>query len=193
MDSPIRIEAVEGRHISDLDALFATDETADRCWCAWYVVAVKDFHAAGRDGNRQRFIDTVKEQPLPIGMIAYAGDEPIGWCATGPRSRFYRAVKTPTLKAREGSDDTVWLVPCFYISPDYRGQKVASRLLQAATELAFKNGAEAVEGFPMTGKTKKSSGANFSTGNEHLFSACGFNVDHRPSAKKVIMRRTPQP
>jgi len=184
----LRIEPVEARHVQDLEVLFATDETADRCWCAWYVISVKDFHNAGRPGNRKLFIQTVDERESPIGVIAYLGDDPIGWCATGPRSRFRLAVKTPTLKARSGDDDNVWLVPCFYIAPGHRGQQVARSLLEAAARVAFRHGAEAVEGFPMSGSKKKSSGANFSTGNESLFASCGFQVDHRPSRNRVVMR-----
>lgn len=188
MSSALRVEPVEPRHLRDLDALFATDETANRCWCAWYVVSVKDFHAVGRPGNRSLLINTIHDYPLPIGLLAFKDETPVGWCATGPRSRFYRAVKTPTLKARTGDDDSIWLVPCFYVAPDHRGQQVATNLLTAATEVAFQHGATAIEGFPLAGSKTRSSGANFSTGNEDLFAACGFEVDHRPSNNRVVMR-----
>ncbi len=188
MSSALRIEPVEPRHVPDLDVLFATDQTADRCWCAWYVISVKDFHATGRPGNRALLIDTINNYPLPVGLLAYKDETPVGWCATGPRSRFSRAVKTPTLRARTGDDDSTWLVPCFFVAPDHRGQQVASELLMAATEVAFQLGATAIEGFPLAGSKKKSSGANFSTANEDLFAACGFEVDHRPSNNRVVMR-----
>ena len=58
----------------------------------------------------------------------------------------------------------------------------------AVTKVAFEHGAAAVEGFPLAGSRKRSSGANFSTGNERLFASCGFEVDHRPSDNRVVMR-----
>jgi len=189
MTASLRVEPVEARHLSDLDTLFATDETTDRCWCAWHVIRVKDFHDVGREGNRQLFIRTIEDEPGPIGLLAYDGETPVGWCATGPRSRFRRAVTTPTLKQRTGDDDTVWLVPCLYIEQAHRGHGVARRLLDAAAETAFEHGAEAIEGFPLAGSTKKSSGSNYSTGNEELFASCGFVEDHRPSNARVVMRR----
>ena len=87
-----------------------------------------------------------------------------------------------------GDDESTWLVPCFYVAPDHRGQQIAGELLRAATEVAFQHEATAIEGFPLAGSNKKSSGANFSTGNEDLFAACGFEVDHRPSNNRVVMR-----
>ena len=48
--------------------------------------------------------------------------EPVGWAAAGPRSRYARAVRTPTLKGVDHSeDDDVWLAPCFFVRRDKRG------------------------------------------------------------------------
>ena len=48
----IEIYPADNKRIGDLDTLFALDESADRCWCMWFIVGYKDFHALGRDGNR---------------------------------------------------------------------------------------------------------------------------------------------
>jgi hypothetical protein len=81
----------------------------------WYMMRVTDFHAAGRDGNRAAFIDHSRTSASPMGVIAFDGSEPVGWCGVGPRARYERALKTPTLKGRDpAEDDDVWLVTCFF-------------------------------------------------------------------------------
>lgn len=186
---PLRIEEVTERHLDDLGVLFGSDGVVDRCWCMWFLIPVKEFHGAGREGNRQALIDLVAGDTHPVGLLAYRDVEPVGWCAVGPRSRFARAIRTPTLRSRRGDDDRVWLVPCFFVHPDHRQAGVAGALLEAAVDLARRSGADAIEGFPLAGPKRRSSGSDLQTGVEPLFGAAGFDVDHRPSDNRVVMRR----
>lgn len=174
---------------SDLDALFASDPVADRCFCMWFIIPVKAFHEAGREGNRAGFAGLAASDSFPLGLVAYDGKQPVGWCAVGPRDRYLRAMSGPTLKQRDRSEDaTVWLVPCFFIRPEARGSGVATALLQAAVEHARKHGATAIEGFPLAGDKRRSGGSDFQTGVEPLFADCGFEPVARPSDNRVIMR-----
>lgn len=56
-------------------------------------------------------------------------------------------------------------------------------------ELAAEQGALAIEGFPLTGDKRRSSGSDLQTGVERLFAAAGFDAVNRPSSNRVIMRR----
>ena len=123
----------------------------------------------------------------PLGLIAYRGGQPVGWVAAGPRSRYARAVRTPTMKGIDHSeDDDVWLVPCFFIRADMRGRSLSRRLLQRAVELAATSSASAVEGFPTVGS--KRSSADQQVGTEALFESCGFKAIRHPSSNRVVMR-----
>lgn len=173
----------------DLDRLFATDPVVDRCWCMWFITRVADFHEAGRAGNRSAFLQLAEQDPDPLGLIAYRGTEAVGWCAIGPRRRYERILRAPTLKERDRTeDDTVWFVPCFFIRPDARREGVAAALLRGAVELARTSGAPAIEGFPLAGTKARSGGSDFMTGVEPLFASMGFTPTHRPSNNRVIMR-----
>ena len=122
-----------------------------------------------------------------MGLIAYLDGEPVGWAAAGPRSRYVRAVKTPTMKASDQSEnDDVWLVPCFFIRPDMRGRKITRALLDAAVRLAKKSKASAIEGFPTAGSKLGSADRQVAT--EHVFETCGFRAVSRPSSNRALMR-----
>jgi GNAT superfamily N-acetyltransferase len=176
--------------LDDLGRLFSTDPVAAGCWCMWFIIPVKDYHAAGGEGNRASFTKLAAESDLPMGLLACndAG-EPVGWCAVGPRSRYVRALKTPTYKGGAPEDDSpIWLVPCFFTREDIRGLGVTAALLEAAVELARQNGATALDGFPFSGAAKRSSG-DVQVGFESLFASCGFRPIRTPSSSRIVMRR----
>ena len=145
----LKIKTVTLKNLADLEKLFSSDKSAKSCWCMWFIIAVKEFHRGGSAANEQKFKAIAKSSAHPMGLIAYRDGEPVGWAAAGPRSRYARAVKTPTMKAIDQSEnDDVWLVPCFFIRPDMRGQKITRALLEHVVTLARKSGASAIEGFP---------------------------------------------
>ncbi len=186
----VTIKAVTSTVIDDLGRLFATDTVADTCWCLWFITSVNAFHAGGHAGNRANFCELAARSDQPLGLLAYRDGEPVGWCAVGPRSRYVRALKTPTYRgAADDHDDDVWLVPCFFIRKDARRAGVSHALLEAAVSLAEDNGATAIDGFPFSGAQRRSSG-DTQVGGAALFAACGFEVIRTPSPSRVVMRRT---
>jgi GNAT superfamily N-acetyltransferase len=183
------IKPVTGNLIDDLARLFSTEKVAKDCWCMWFIRPVKEFHSAGSKGNRAMFCELAAESSQPLGLIAYQDNEPVGWCAAGQRSRYVRALKTPTYRERGlGQDSDVWLVPCIFVRKEMRSKGVSKALLNSAVELARKNNATAIEGFPFSGSNRRSSG-DLQVGFEALFSTCGFKVIRTPSTSRVVMRR----
>ena len=103
--------------------------------------------------NQRRFAAMAADSPTPMGMLASLSTGPVGWCATGPRSRYVGGT-TSTGERRDGDggeDDAVWLVPCFFVHPAHRSRGVTHALLRAAVELATTHGATAIEGRPALG------------------------------------------
>lgn len=182
------IRPLDPDNFHDLEALFGGDRAAGSCWCMWFIIRVKDYHQGGAAANEAKFKALAASSAHPLGLVAYSDGAPVGWTAAGPRSRYVRAVNTPTLKAVDrAEDETVWLVPCFFIRRDFRAQGIARLLLEGAVELAWEAGAAAIEGFPTAGAKRGS--ADQQVGTEKLFESCGFAVLSRPSSNRVLMRR----
>lgn len=175
--------------LPDLAALFASDAAASRCWCMWFIIPVNEYHAGGAQANRARFAELALNSPEPMGLLAYKGSVPVGWCAVGPKSRYTRAVRTPTLKGGDlAKDDRTWFVPCFFIHAEHRRSGLTRLLLEHAVSSAAEHGASSVEGFPFSGAGRRS-GGDKQVGVETVFAAGGFLPSRRPSEQRVVMHR----
>lgn len=184
----LEIKPVDATAISTLGKLFAADTATKDCWCTWFIVPVREYHAAGEGGNRAKFAELVACTAEPAGLMALIDGVAVGWCAVGPRSRYTRAIRTPTYKGRDRvEDDSVWLVPCFFVRQDARGQGISRALLESAVGTAREHGAIAIEGFPFAGSGRRSSG-DVQIGMESLFASCGFTAVRRPTGNRVVMR-----
>lgn len=185
----MQIRPLDSGAIADLGRLLATEKGSAGCWCMWFIIRVKDYHAAGSAGNEASFRSLAAAEPYPIGLVGYEDGEPVGWCAVGPRSRYARAVTTPTYKGRDpAEDDNVWLLPCLFLRRDVRKSGLSESLVGAAVSFAQDNGAAAIEAFPHAGHQRRSSDPQ--VGYEPVFARCGFEVIGRPSPSRVVMRRT---
>jgi GNAT superfamily N-acetyltransferase len=157
----------------------------------WFIKSSEEVRAGWRDGgNRRAFESLVAGADPPLGLLAYDGDVPVGWLATGPRSRYPRAIgpRARILKDRDpAEDDDVWLLPCFFVRVGHRRQGVTAALVAAAVDLATAHEARAVEGFPIADDYPKSQ--DDYVGKQRRFAECGFRCIAEPSPRRVVMRR----
>ena len=173
--------------IAEVQRLFETDRAADYCQCMWFLIPVKLYHAQGAIGNRAAMAVLAEASEAPLGLLAFEDDEPVAWCALGPRSRYARAILTPTYAGRDPSeDDRVWLIPCVFVRRDRRRAGLTDALIRAAMDAAREAGAKALEAFPLT--AGKSQGKDVQVGFETTFARHDFQVLARPSANRVRMR-----
>lgn len=124
-----------------------------------------------------------------MGVLALLDDEPVGWCACGPRSRYTAAIngRSRLLRSRpREEDDLVWLIACLFVDARHRGRGITHALIAAAVELARREGANAVEGWPDASSTPTS--ADLFLGRERVFQAQGFDRIDRPTSQRSIMR-----
>ncbi len=72
---------------SDLEELFGERGACSGCWCMYWRVRRSQFEKHKGAGNKRALRRLVKNGPPP-GLLAYAGREPVGWCAIAPRETF---------------------------------------------------------------------------------------------------------
>lgn len=124
------------------------------------------------------------------GAIAFAGKEPVGWVAFGPRRDFPRLDRARTLACDDA--DVVWSLPCFFIKPGWRDRWVAAALLAHSMKRLARAGAQVAEGYPVNLKPGQRLPNAFAwTGTRSLFAAAGFELAGPGSTSKVRMRRRP--
>jgi GNAT superfamily N-acetyltransferase len=180
---PVRSEELEA-----LAQLFDRSRNTRRCWCMASYLSGPRFAVGWVAGShRHRFEAMTGASAQPMGILAWAGSEPVGWCACGPQTRYLRSANAPSgLERQDTADPNIWLVPCFYVRSDHRGRGVMEVLLRAAVDEATAAGATAVEGWPASGPD--SNAGNAFLGREDLFARLGFVCVERPGARRAVMR-----
>ena len=146
MDSAVEIRPLEPARFGDLEHLFRRREDPAGCWCMWWRLSPEEF-SASRVAERHDLLATrAGEAPAP-GLLAYAGDEAVGWVAIAPRPEHARIPRS-TIIALEDVPDC-WSITCFYVRADHRGRGVTAALVRAAVDHARGHGARFVEAYPV--------------------------------------------
>jgi GNAT superfamily N-acetyltransferase len=116
-------------------------------------------------------------------LLAFAGDEAVGWCRLGPRGSFGRLEASRVLARVD--DEDVWSVVCFYVHPAEKRHGVASALLEAACAHAAANGARVLEGYAVRAGHPN---IDAYTGYLPMFLAAGFEPVG-DGGRRTIVRR----
>ena len=121
------------------------------------------------------------------GLIAYDGDEPVGWCSIAPRPDLPRLKASRVLKPVD--DELVWSVTCFLIKKTHHRRGLSVALLRAAEKFVREQGGRILEGYPIE-PTKSSYPVAYAwTGFANAFRKAGFKEKARRSETRPIMRR----
>lgn len=169
----------------DLEALFGPRGAYGGCWCMFFRRTRAEYDRDRGAGNRKALAALVRRD-APTGLLAYAGKEPVGWCAVAPR-RDYSALERSRL-FKPIDDLPVWSVTCFYVARGWRRRGVSLALLQGAIALARKKRAKAIEGYPVVPKSAKAPEVYIYQGTMGTFRKAGFEVVKRPAPGRAYMR-----
>lgn len=172
---------------ADLEVLFGPRGAVGGCWCMTMRIPRSTYEREKGDGNRRSFREIVHASPAP-GVLAYADDGPVGWCAVGPREDFTVLSRSRILAPVD--DTPVWSVTCFFIAREHRRRGLSVQLLRRAVSLAASQGATTVEGYPVDPRKPEVPTVFAHTGFVSTFRAAGFTEVARRSETRPIMRLT---
>lgn len=143
---------------------------ANVCFCLSYRVGSKENLALTGTARGERVRELCAEDPPP-GVLAYDGDEVVGWAAVHPRAdtSFARNRKIPHV-----DDLDVWSVWCIRVRPGHRGRGLSHALLEGAVAFARERGAPAIEGYPVDNRGERVDLTMAYVGTRGLFERAGF-------------------
>ena len=175
------------QRLADAEAVFNDCGDASRCWCAYWYCSNADYRAGWGSGNRAFFRKLVKRGPPP-GLIAYAEGAPAAWCGVAPRRVFDRLNRSRSFAAVDDKD--VWSVNCFVVAKKHRRQGLLRRLVRAAVDHARRQGAVAVEAYPVDRAARRKPGSgDLYPGTLAAFLDEGFVEVARRAATRPVVRK----
>jgi GNAT superfamily N-acetyltransferase len=115
------------------------------------------------------------------GFLAYRGADVVGWCSAGPRSLY------PMLEDEPGPEpQSMGIVFCFVVAPEFRGEGIAATLLAAACEGLRAQGLTVVQGRP----AREASGpAANHLGPLSMYLSAGFRIVREDSDGNVYVQK----
>ena len=170
---------------SDLETLFGPRGACGGCWCMEWRLTRSEFDRQKGEANRRNFKAIVESGAAP-GLLGYAGDQPVAWCAVAPREQYPALERSRILKRVD--DEPVWSVTCLFVARSFRRHGLTVRMLEAAVAHAGHNGARIVEGYPVEPKTPDMPAVFAWTGTASAFRQAGFAEVLRRSPTRPIMR-----
>lgn len=180
----------------DLAAIFGTADYPSRCQCQ----RLKVPGCFWRDSTQEQRLEMLREQTAcdnpdaktTSGLVAYLGDEPVGWVAVEPRTAYpkLRTSRVPWTGRDEDKDDEgIWAVTCFTIRKGFRGRGLTYPLAQATIDYACNRGARALEAYPMiTQPGKEITWGETHVGTRQVFQEAGFTEITHPTPRRLVMR-----
>lgn len=140
------------------------------CFCLSYRLGSKENNALRGPERAARVAELCGQDPPP-GVLAYDGDEPVGWAALHPRAAtsFARNRRIPRV-----DDLDVWSLWCLRVRPGHRRQGIAHHLVAGAVACARARGAPAVEAYPVDNRGEKVDLTMAYVGTRALFEKAGF-------------------
>jgi GNAT superfamily N-acetyltransferase len=181
----LTFEPLASARWDDFERLFGPNGACSGCWCMFLHQTQAEFSRLHGASNKAAMRARVESGATP-GLIAYAGDAPVGWCAVAPRDEYATVARSRILKPVD--DAPAWAIVCFYVPRAHRGRGITGALVVAARDYAHAHGAQVVEGYPVDPGNRRIDSAAAWHGTASIFRAAGFAEVARRSPTRPIMR-----
>jgi GNAT superfamily N-acetyltransferase len=179
----------------DLQTIFGARGNAARCQCQRFKLhRLESFGSFPTEERAERLREQTDcghpDSDTTSGLVAYLGEEPVGWCAVEPRPEYGGLLRNNRVpwegRTEDKTDRSVWAVTCFFTRAGFRKRGISRELARAAVDFARERGARAIEGYPIN--TKKVILEELLVGTVGVFSDAGFIEIARPTLRRVVMR-----
>jgi len=142
---------------------------ASVCWCLSYRLPSKENQALSGAARGHKVSALMRQGPP--GVLAYQGDDVVGWAAVHRRAdtSFATNRRIPHVDELD-----VWSLWCVRVRPGHRGEGISHALVKGAVEFARDGGAPAIEAYPVDNKGKKVDLTMAYVGTRRLFEKAGF-------------------
>ena len=193
----IRVVPANEASWADLEAVLGRTKChAHLCFCQRFKMGEAGWRSVTDEERSHRLrMQTDCGHPgsgATTGLVAYADDQPAGWCSVEPRVAYpyLPGARLAWKKRGEAKDDaTVWAATCFVTRVEFRHLGVSRVLTAAAVEFARSRGARALEGYPMiTEPGVEITWGELHVGSRNNFAAAGLVEVAHPTLRRVIMR-----
>jgi GNAT superfamily N-acetyltransferase len=186
----VEVHPATAERWADLEALFGSTGACGGCWCMFWRLPSGQFQDQ-RGAENQAALLVLAASDMPPGVLAYADDRAIGWCAIGRRTDFVRLARSRNLRPID--EQPVWSIVCFFVAKPYRRRGVSLAQINGAVQFARAHGAQIVEAYPLDLQAPRYAGQRLSgaagyEGSSSAFQTAGFREVKRASATQLIMR-----
>ncbi|QEO10336.1 GNAT family N-acetyltransferase [Protaetiibacter larvae] len=197
MSGEIRVVPANQVSWDQLQTVFLQGGEAAACQCRWFRVTGREYSEMPREERAARLREEAAcghpDARTTSGIVAFIDDEPVGWCAVGPRTSYPRlaTLRVPwTGRAEDRGDADVWAVVCFAVRAGFRRRGVSGALAAASVDFARERGARAIEGYPkQLAPGKEEVWGELFVGTPSIFAAAGFREVSHPTLRRSVMRR----
>lgn len=180
-DSEFRFAPVTPATLADLERFSRSQGRFRYCSCLRWRLRSAGFRDAA---DRPAQLAGLVADSVPVGVLAYHDDVPVGWCSVAPRETYAAVTASRTIPPLPGAG--VWAVTCFFLASGVRHRGLQPRLLAAACDYATARGAEIIEAYPWPG------GASYRyMGTRALYAEAGFTYVPGPDGYRPVMRYYP--
>jgi len=169
----------------DLENLFGKRGACGGCWCMLWRLNRSQYESQKGNANKRALKRTVQSGNAP-GLLAYVGNQPVGWCALAPREAYPALERSRVLQRID--NEAVWSIACLFVARPYRRKGVSVQLLRAAIDHVRKHGGSILEGYPQEPKKNPMPDVFAHTGIASAFRSAGFTEQIRRSPTRPIMR-----
>ena len=125
---------------------------------------------------------------MHLGILAFDNSLPVAWCSISPKTELPR-LKSSRLFKNIPEVKGAWSITCLYVHQGYRGQGISTKIIAAAADHAFDQGATNIEAYPIVPRSKMP--AVFAwVGFASSFESAGFKKIVQVSDTRAFMRLT---